>query len=328
MGPVTALMTPVPLRAPAPVVPARMVTEPPFVVTPDPTRVRPSASMIVMLAVGSLTLATTVLTLVRTLMVFWAATARPPPVTWLTAWKVMAPLLLVSVTSPVTALIAPVPVRVPAAFCPAVMAMKPPVVRTPLAPIQSPSASTMLMLAVGLLTLATIVLTLVPSVTEFCAETVSPDPVTWLGPLRVMAPLLLVSVTLPLPALTGPVPLREPGPVCPAMSVMVPPLVMTPAPVIVRPSASTMVMLALGLLTLATIELLFVLTVIEFWDTIVTTLPASTPLTFTLPLLALSVILPPLVLMPPEPVMSPPGCTLSVTRPPWVVMPLGAITSP
>ena len=105
----------------------------------------------------------------------------------------------------------PVPLRVPAAVWPAVMAMSPPADVTPFAPIARASASTTVMVAAELVTLAVIVLTLVPRATEFSAETVRLEPMIWPVPLSVMAPLALVSETLPLLALIVPVPLRVPA---------------------------------------------------------------------------------------------------------------------
>ena len=76
-------------------------------------------------------------------------------------------MALVSETLPLLALIVPVPLRVPAAVWPAVMAMVPPADVTPLAPIERVSTSTMVIVAAELVTLALIVSTLVPRVTDF-----------------------------------------------------------------------------------------------------------------------------------------------------------------
>ena len=86
------------------------------------------------------------------------------------------PLLLVSVTLPVIAFTTPVPVMLPTTVRPPVMLMLPPAVVAPV--MFRPLASTTVSVAEVSDTVAWIVLMLVLTATEFCAEIVSTLPPT------------------------------------------------------------------------------------------------------------------------------------------------------
>ena len=86
------------------------------------------------------------------------------------------PLVLVSVTLPVEAFTTPVPVMLPTTVRPPVMLMSPPVVVA--FAMLRPLASTIVSVAEVSDTVALIVLMLVLTATEFCAEIVSTLPIT------------------------------------------------------------------------------------------------------------------------------------------------------
>ena len=86
-------------------------------------------------------------------------------------------------------------------------------------------------------------------------------------------PLLLVSVTLPVDAFTGPAPVMSPTTVRPPVMLMSPPAVVAPS--IFRPLASTTVSVAAVFDTVALIVLMLVLTATEFCAEIVSTLPTT-----------------------------------------------------
>ena len=88
----------------------------------------------------------------------------------------MLPLALVSVTLPVTAFTAPLPVMSPAIDWPPVMLISPPAVVTPF--MERPFASTTVRLAVASSRVALIVLMLVLTATEFRALILRTLPTT------------------------------------------------------------------------------------------------------------------------------------------------------
>ena len=120
----------------------------------------------------------------------------------------MPPFALVSVTSPVPALIEPAPASEPLAALPAVIVIAPFLVTTPAAPIESPSCSVIVRVLPAPVMFAVSVVTLVWNDDVSLAVTLSTLPV--ISPPTVILPAAAPSVTSAEDALTAPDVLRFP----------------------------------------------------------------------------------------------------------------------